>query len=65
MTAGDPFVESSGVGIPADLEVQTNQSLGLRLVRSLTQQIHGTFELVRIGSGTSAHLHFTVDPHAD
>jgi two-component sensor histidine kinase len=58
-------VEDSGVGIPADLEVHTSQSLGLRLVRSLAQQIHGTFELVRIDPGTSAHLLFTVDHHAD
>jgi two-component sensor histidine kinase len=58
-------VEDSGVGIPADLEVHTSKSLGLRLVRSLAQQIHGTFELVRIEPGTSAHLHFTVDHHAD
>lgn len=58
-------VEDSGVGIPAGLEVNTNKSLGLRLVRSLTQQIHGTFELVKIAPGTSAHLQFTVNHHAD
>jgi two-component sensor histidine kinase len=58
-------VEDSGVGIPADLEVNSNKSLGLRLVRSLTQQIRGTFELVKIDSGTSAHLQFTVDHHAN
>ena len=57
-------VEDSGVGISADLEVNTNKSLGLRLVRSLTQQIRGTFELVKINPGTSAHLQFTVDHHA-
>jgi two-component sensor histidine kinase len=57
-------VEDSGVGIPADLEVSSNKSLGLRLVRSLTQQIRGTFELVKIDSGTSAHLQFSVDHHA-
>ena len=58
-------VEDSGVGIPADLEVNTNKPLGLRLVRSLTQQIRGTFELVRLDPGTSAHLQFTVDHYAD
>jgi two-component sensor histidine kinase len=58
-------VEDSGVGIPADLEAHANKSLGLRLVRSLAQQIRGTFELVKIDPGTSAHLHFTVDHHAD
>jgi two-component sensor histidine kinase len=58
-------VEDSGVGIPADLEMNTNNSLGLRLVRSLTQQIRGIFTLVKINPGTSAHLQFTVDHHAD
>jgi CheY-like chemotaxis protein len=47
-------VEDSGVGIPADLEVNTNKSLGLRLVRPLTHQIRGTFELVKVDPGTSA-----------
>jgi len=32
-------VEDSGVGIPGDLDVNTSKSLGLRLVRLLTQQI--------------------------
>jgi two-component sensor histidine kinase len=45
-------VEDTGVGIPPDLEVHTSKSLGLRLVRSLTQQIRGTFELVKIDTGT-------------
>jgi two-component sensor histidine kinase len=57
-------VEDSGVGLPADLDLNRNQSLGLRLVRSLTQQIRGAFELVKIDAGTSAYLKFTVDHHA-
>ena len=47
-------VEDSGVGLAGDLEGHTDKSLGLRLVRSLTQQIHGTFELVNGNPGTSA-----------
>jgi two-component sensor histidine kinase len=58
-------VEDSGVGIPADLEVNSKKSLGLRLVHSLTRQIRGTFELVKTEPGTSARLQFTVDHHAD
>jgi two-component sensor histidine kinase len=57
-------VQDNGVGIPGDLDVNTNKSLGLRLVRSLTQQIQGSFELVRNEPGTSAHLRFTADHHA-
>jgi two-component sensor histidine kinase len=53
-------VEDSGVGTPADLDVCTSKSLGLRLVRSLTQQIRGEFDLVKIDPGTSARLQFTV-----
>lgn len=57
-------VEDSGVGIPAGLEVSTSKSLGLRLVRSLTQQIRGTFELVKTNPGTSANLQFRAEHHA-
>jgi two-component sensor histidine kinase len=53
-------VEDSGVGIPTDLDVSTSKSLGLRLVRSLTQQIRGGFDLVKLDAGTSARLQFTV-----
>ena len=56
-------VEDSGVGIPAHLDVETSKSLGLRLVRSLTRQIRGSFELVKVDHGTSALLQFTVDHH--
>jgi two-component sensor histidine kinase len=53
-------VADSGVGIPADLDVNTRKSLGLRLVRSLTEQIKGSFELTKTHPGTSACLRFTV-----
>ena len=57
-------VEDTGVGVPSDLDISTSKSLGLRLVRLLTQQIHGSFELAKSDPGTSAHLQFTVDNHA-
>ena len=57
-------VEDNGVGMPDDLDVNPRKSLGLKLVRTLTQQIRGSFELVKIDPGTSAHLHFRVDHHA-
>ena len=56
-------VEDSGVGLPADLDVNQSKSLGLRLVRSLTQQIRGSFDLATIESRTSARLQFTVNDH--
>jgi len=57
-------VEDSGVGIPSDLDVKANKTLGLRLVQLLTRQIHGSFELVRSAPGTCARLEFTVCNHA-
>ena len=57
------FVEDSGIGIPADLDVNQSKTLGLRLVRSLTHQIRGSFDLVKTDSGTSARLQFTVNDH--
>lgn len=57
-------VEDNGAGIPTDLDLNTKKSLGLKLVRSLTQQIRGSFELFKTDLGTSACLQFTVDHHA-
>ncbi|HEX6805393.1 MAG TPA: sensor histidine kinase [Terriglobales bacterium] len=54
-------VEDNGAGIPAGLDVNTTTSLGLKLVRILTRQIHGAFELTRIETGTSACLQFHVN----
>jgi two-component sensor histidine kinase len=56
-------IDDNGVGIPADMNIQTNKSLGLRLVRSLTRQIRGSFELAKADRGTSARLHFKVDQY--
>jgi two-component sensor histidine kinase len=57
-------VDDTGIGIPADPDISTSKSLGLRLVRSLTEQIKGSFELTKTHSGTSACLRFTVVDHA-
>ena len=54
-------VHDDGIGIAPDIDVSTCKSLGLRLVRLLTQQIHGSFELVGSEQGTSARLDFMVD----
>jgi len=56
-------VEDSGVGIPAALDFEASKSMGMRLVRSLTRQIRGSFELLKVDRGTTACLHFTVDRH--
>ena len=58
------LVEDNGQGIPSDLDLNTSKSLGLRLVRLLANQIHGSFEVRRSDPGTAAHLDFAVDHDA-
>jgi two-component sensor histidine kinase len=48
----------SGIGIPADLDWRDTQSLGLRLVNTLVDQLNGTVELDR-----SAGTEFTMVLH--
>jgi two-component sensor histidine kinase len=54
-------VVDSGIGIPDGPDTNTKPSLGLRLVSMLTQQIGGSFGLVKANPGTAACLQFTVD----
>lgn len=57
-------VQDSGVGMPAGLDLKTHPSLGLKLVRLLTQQIRGSFELAKSDPGTIAYLRFEVNQNA-
>jgi len=57
-------VQDNGVGIPVGLDIKKSQPLGLKLVRLLTQQIRGSFELVKCDPGTSANVYFEVNQHA-
>jgi PAS domain S-box-containing protein len=54
-------VADDGVGIPPGVDWVTARTLGLRLVRTLAEQIHGRVELDRT-AGTCFRLHF---PAAD
>jgi two-component sensor histidine kinase len=40
-------VSDDGVGLPADLDPQTSESLGLQLVNALVEQLEGTLEIDR------------------
>jgi len=50
-------VEDNGIGLPEDFNIDSNNSLGLLLVKSLTEQINGSLELKSI-NGTKFILSF-------
>lgn len=54
-------VSDDGVGVPADLNIDTHTSLGLRLIRSLVGQIGGTFALASRHPGTEARITFALE----
>jgi two-component sensor histidine kinase len=51
-------VEDNGIGMPESFDVKTARSLGLSLVSTLAQQLHGTME-TGCGSGTRISIIFT------
>jgi PAS domain S-box-containing protein len=51
-------VADNGVGFPSHVDVLRTQSLGLRLVRLLTAQLSGHFEIRQAQPGTEAELSF-------
>lgn len=54
-------VADSGVGMPENLIIENCHTLGLRLIRSLSRQVDGRFELSRRSPGTEARL--TLEVH--
>jgi PAS domain S-box-containing protein len=54
-------VSDTGVGLPPEVDFKTVTTLGLQLVVSLTNQLHGTLELGR-GLGTGFRIRFPVSP---
>lgn len=51
-------VRDNGIGMPKDMAFAKANSLGLRLVRILTKQIHGEIECSN-GTGTEFRIHFS------
>ena len=51
-------IADDGVGLPPALEVDTNRSLGMRLIRLLADQLHGSFEFTPVLTGTNGRLEF-------
>ncbi|HAN91763.1 MAG TPA: hypothetical protein DCQ33_06740 [Nitrospira sp.] len=54
-------VSDTGIGFPADLDFKNTNSLGLKLVCSLTTQLRGVVKLSRDG-GTRFEIRFSVPP---
>jgi len=52
-------VADNGVGLPADLDWEKSEALGLRLIKMLSKQINGSIELDR-SAGTVFRLKFPV-----
>lgn len=48
-------VADNGVGMPQDFDVETSQSLGMQLVTTLVEQVHGQLEITR-GEGTAFRI---------
>jgi len=55
-------IRDNGVGVPDDFDVETSNSLGLRLVRILTKQIGGTLEF-RSETETEFKIQFQDNEH--
>jgi two-component sensor histidine kinase len=51
-------VADDGAGMPAELDVRSAKSLGVRLVRTLARQLDGTIEYRPTGPGTEALFTF-------
>lgn len=58
-------VADNGAGLPRDFDVTSSPTLGLRLVRSLTRQVSGQFEMEAASPGTRARLILRLGTHAD
>jgi len=51
-------IEDTGKGMSSDIDISKTKSLGLKLVRSLTRQLHGDLQIVHQSPGTSFRVEF-------
>lgn len=52
-------IQDNGIGLPLDMDIETNPSLGLRLVQMLAKQLHATID-VKNNNGTTFTITFEV-----
>jgi two-component sensor histidine kinase len=57
-------VSDDGVGLPAEVDLATTPSLGLRLVRRLADQLNGELTIER-ARGTAVAVRFEVAPNPE
>jgi two-component sensor histidine kinase len=57
-------VRDNGIGLPGEASLETANSLGLRLVRVLTEQLNGRVECLRRG-GAEFRIRFRTDSSAE
>ena len=55
-------IKDNGVGLPADFEVETSETLGMQLIQALTGQLDGSISLIREG-GTGFTIIFQYPRH--
>ena len=51
-------IEDNGIGIPAAVDLETTSSLGIKLIRSLAEQLHGTVAFRSSAAGTRVCMDF-------
>ena len=53
------IMQDDGIGLPDDLDINNSETLGLTIIKSLTQELEGTFEMVS-DNGTKITLIFPI-----
>lgn len=53
------YIKDNGAGLPENFDVNTTESLGLKLVKMLTEQIDGTFK-IESSNGTYTEIEFKI-----
>jgi len=55
------IIQDDGVGIPRDMDIYQNTSLGLKLIRNLVLQLHGSVTIIS-DQGTEVREEFPLQP---
>ena len=51
--------KDDGIGLPTNIDIEQSETLGLKLINILTQQLHGSLK-IRRANGTSFEIVFPV-----